>query len=92
MSVFEAKLTSKGQITLPVRMRDDLHLDAGDRVIFTQDDDGSYRIAAKNGSLASLKGIVRDGGTLTSSDIAGWIRDARGRATPQPQRRRTRVK
>ena len=82
MATFEAKLTSKGQITLPAKMRTAMRVDAGDKVVFTEADDGSYRISAINTSIASLKGIVRAGAPVTGNDISRWIEDARGRAKP----------
>lgn len=54
----EATITSKGQITLPKSIRDQLHLSAGDRVIFVTEDDGSIHLIPKHGSVKELKGIL----------------------------------
>jgi len=42
-----ATLTSKGQITLPAKVREDLGLDAGDKIDFVAEERGSYRIVAR---------------------------------------------
>ena len=56
----ESTLTSKGRITLPKALRDDLHLKTGDRIAFERKDDGSYVLRPKTVSIASLKGILKD--------------------------------
>lgn len=50
-----AKLTSKGQITIPKAVRDRLGVDAGDHLEFRFLDDGSLQVARVSGSLASLR-------------------------------------
>lgn len=54
----EATVTSKGQITLPKYLREQLHLATGDRVIFLMEEDGSVHLIPKHASLKDLKGIV----------------------------------
>lgn len=96
MPTFEAKITSKGQITLPSKMREAMRVDAGDKVVFTQTPDGSFRVSAANLTMAALKGVVKATEDIpaavkvTGRDIAGWIEQARGRAKPviTPVRRR----
>ena len=56
----QSTLTSKGQITLPKALRDELHLKAGDKIDFERNDDGSYVLRPRNVSVASLKGILKD--------------------------------
>ncbi len=56
----ESTLTSKGRITLPKVLRDDLHLKTGDRIVFERTNDGSYALRPKTVSIASLKGILKD--------------------------------
>jgi AbrB family looped-hinge helix DNA binding protein len=86
MTTFEAKVTSKGQITLPAKIRDRLRVDAGDKVIFTESADGTYRLHARNPSLRDLKGLVRTGDKMSGRDVARWIEDARGKARPKNSR------
>ena len=53
-----ATITSKGQITIPVDVRSELGLKAGDRVDFIRNERGRYELAPKNGSIQRLKGIL----------------------------------
>ncbi|OJX67785.1 MAG: AbrB family transcriptional regulator [Micrococcales bacterium 72-143] len=53
-----ATMTSKGQITVPKEVRDDLHLEAGSKVLFVRLADGQYRIVARTGSIMDLAGLL----------------------------------
>ena len=44
----EARMTSKGQITVPKAVRVRLNLKPGDRVLFIVEDDGTARLRAVN--------------------------------------------
>jgi antitoxin PrlF len=52
-----ATLTSKGQITIPVEVRNDLKVDAGDRVEFVLISPGRYEFVAATGEVTELKGM-----------------------------------
>jgi len=52
-----ATITSKGQITIPVGIRNDLKVDAGDRVEFIQIAPGRYELVALTRSVHELKGM-----------------------------------
>ena len=52
-----ATLTSKGQITIPVEVRNDLKVDAGDRVEFFQISPGRYELVAATSEVTALKGM-----------------------------------
>lgn len=52
-----ATLTSKGQITIPVDVRNDLKVEAGDRVEFIQIAPGRYEFVAVTHSVNELKGM-----------------------------------
>lgn len=54
-----AKLTSKGQITIPKEVRAALGLHTGDRLAFRLHDDGTVAVEAEKVSLSSLRGVVR---------------------------------
>ncbi|WP_215905799.1 AbrB/MazE/SpoVT family DNA-binding domain-containing protein [Phreatobacter cathodiphilus] len=72
-------MTSKGQLTLPVKLRESLNLKAGDEVVFIENEAGTVVLAAGRPSLASLRGVVR----LPEAQIDEWIdeaRSARGQA------------
>lgn len=57
----EATVTSKGQITIPADIRKALGLTTGERVIFTQLDDGTTVMRAKTRSILELKGLLKTG-------------------------------
>ena len=52
-----ATVTSKGQITIPVEVRQALQVDAGDRVEFVQIEPGQFLVMAANRSVTDLKGM-----------------------------------
>jgi antitoxin PrlF len=47
IEIGEAKLTSKGQITIPAAVRAELGLSTGDRVSFVRERDGGVRVTAR---------------------------------------------
>ncbi len=51
-------LTSKGQLTLPKAIRDQMQLDAGSKLDFSIQDDGTLK-ARPMGSVSALFGIVQ---------------------------------
>lgn len=61
-----AKITSKGQITLPKKVRDVLHLRAGGVVVFEQEDDKFVIKPAQ--SLLDYKGYLRGRGKHADVD------------------------
>lgn len=54
-----ATLTSKGQITIPIEVRNALGLDAGDRVEFVEVEKGRFAIVAATRSVQELKGLFQ---------------------------------
>jgi antitoxin PrlF len=52
-----AALTSKGQITIPVEVRNDLQVGAGDRVEFVCVGSGRYEFVAATRDVTALKGM-----------------------------------
>ena len=55
----EATVTSKGQVTIPAEIRRAMGLTAGERVVFTQLDDGTTVFRAKTRSIMELRGILK---------------------------------
>lgn len=53
-----ATITSKGQITIPARVREILGLEAGDRVDFVQTEPRKFEIIPATGSVRELKGML----------------------------------
>lgn len=54
-----AKMTSKGQITVPAQVRRALGLKAGSKVLFFEAEPGEWRFRPRAGSIWDLKGCVR---------------------------------
>lgn len=59
MGMTTAKVTSKGQITIPREVRAALGLETGSRVEFVARGDGTYEIVPATRSVRDLKGVVR---------------------------------
>jgi len=57
--VATATVTSKGQITIPSRVRSALGLDAGDRVEFVEVEKGQFAMVAATRSVRELKGMFQ---------------------------------
>jgi len=75
-----ATVTSKGQITIPKSVRDELGLREGDRVAFRVLEDGTVVVEPETIDLLELRGALkprRKGVTLADMDEA--IRSQKGR-------------
>jgi AbrB family looped-hinge helix DNA binding protein len=72
-----AKVTSKGQITIPAETRALLGVGPGDRVEFVPDGEG--RVVARKAPhpLAAIRGIIRPAFPVTGADIDRWCREVR---------------
>ena len=55
----EATVTSKGQVTIPADIRKSLGLVTGERVVFTQLDDGTTLMRTKKRSILDLEGLLK---------------------------------
>ncbi|MEM0899193.1 MAG: AbrB/MazE/SpoVT family DNA-binding domain-containing protein [Pseudomonadota bacterium] len=75
----EAKVTSKGQITLPKKLRDELGVNEGDAIKFVRDDAGNYAVKRKQPHpINDLRGILKhDGPPLSSDEIVELVRLSR---------------
>jgi antitoxin PrlF len=56
-------LTSKGQITIPKKVRDQLHLRTGSRLEFLLEPSGRVILQPLNSDFRSLRGMIRTKGT-----------------------------
>lgn len=67
----QATMTSKGQITVPKDVRDDLGLEAGSKLMFVKLGPRHYRIVARTGRIEDLFGILHRPGVpaLTIEEI-----------------------
>lgn len=54
-----AKITSKGQITLPREIRDHLKVESGDNVIFFLNNRGEMVVDGVGGDIRDLKGFLK---------------------------------
>lgn len=71
-----AKVTSKGQITIPAEVRQRLRLEPGGRVSFIPTSEGDFVMRARGGSISDLRGCLA-GLDLPASDgeLNDLIRD-----------------
>lgn len=76
-----AKITAKGQITIPKDVRDALGVQTGDRIAFTIRRDGTVTVAADNIDLRSLRASVK-------SEVRGVSVDAMKEAIRRSATRR----
>jgi len=75
-----ATLTSKGQITIPVDVRNDLKVDAGDRVEFVLIAPGRYEFIAATTEVTTLKGMFGPAKKAVSIDAMNAAIAQRGAA------------
>ncbi len=75
-----AKLTSKGQITVPMRVREALGVHPGDRLAFHIRGDGVVTVEAENVDLRALRGLVKPAiRNVTVDDMNEAVRKAGSR-------------
>ena len=75
-----AKLTSKGQITIPASVRTALGLDAGSRIEFIETGKGEFMIIAATEEVQSLKGMLKKPARPVSIEEMNKALAKRGRA------------
>jgi antitoxin PrlF len=75
----QAKMTSKGQVTVPREIRQRLGVRAGDRLLFEEDGNG-VRVTAvrKESPFAKYRGIGTPGIGKGRKGIQRWLRELRG--------------
>jgi len=73
-----ATLSSKGQITIPLRVRKKLGVDAGDRVEFVEIANGQFALVPATVDVRTLKGIVPKPSTPLSVEQMRRIIASRG--------------
>ncbi len=77
---FEAKLTSKGQILIPLEIRKELGVKAGDTISFGKNSDGEIvlRVSRKESLFAKYRGIGNPGIGSGLEAITQYLREMRG--------------
>jgi AbrB family looped-hinge helix DNA binding protein len=89
MTAAVAKITSKGQITLPLRVRQRLNVGPGDSVMFIEGKDGKIVVRSRAGTLADMRGMLRGKVKYPAAKtIDRWVDDARSRNWPAPSSKR----
>ena len=73
-----AKITSKGQTTLPAEVRARLKVQPGDHVRYTELEGGGFRIDKVAASFEDLRGIIKLEKGITFADMDRWIAQRRG--------------
>ena len=75
----QAKITSKGQITVPREVRRALGVRPGDRLLFEGDEKGmKVRPARTESPFAKFRGIGNQGIRSGRKGITTWVREMRG--------------
>ena len=79
--VNDARVMSKGQVTIPKNIRAALGVSAGDRVTFIVED-GVVRVLnsaiyAMQKFQEQMKGQAAQAGFTSETDVAGWITESR---------------
>ena len=88
----EAKVTSKGQITVPREVRRALGVKPGDKIIFEQNGpDICVRPARRKSVFAKYRGIGNPGISSGRAAVLRKIRELRGRSYQEPDREGGRV-
>ncbi len=76
-----ARVTSKGQLTIPKEVRRALGIREGDNLLFEIADDGGevrVRVARKPVSFAEYAGAWREGEGMSAGEINAYVRELRG--------------
>jgi antitoxin PrlF len=75
----QAKITSKGQITVPHEIRRALGVQSGDRLVFEDDAEGvRVRPVKMKSPFAKYRGIGNPGIPSGKQAIRRWMRELRG--------------
>ncbi|MBP5451752.1 MAG: AbrB/MazE/SpoVT family DNA-binding domain-containing protein [Treponema sp.] len=76
-----AKVTSKGQITIPIMIRNKLQLKTGDKVFFEENRGKIYITNASQITLstvqAQMQGEAEKAGFQTEDDVVAYIKELR---------------
>lgn len=68
-----AKVTSKGQVTIPVEVRRRLRIDVGDCIKFVENADGEFMIKPVKVDVRSLKGLLKKPATPVSVEAMRYV-------------------
>jgi antitoxin PrlF len=75
----QAKITSKGQVTVPREVRRILGVRSGDKLMFENDETGvRVRPVRSQSTFSKYRGIGNPGIGSGRKNIARWLREMRG--------------
>jgi len=77
----KAKVTSKGQLTIPKKVRRALGVREGDSLLFEVDEDDEQvrvRVERKPVSFADYEGAWREGKGMSLAEVDEYMRELRG--------------
>ena len=76
-----AKISSKGQITIPISIRERLHLKAGDKILILEENGRFYIENAANVAFQpaeeGFRGAAREAGFRTEQDMQDYMKELR---------------
>jgi AbrB family looped-hinge helix DNA binding protein len=64
-----SNVTTKGQVTIPKKIRDKMHLKTGDKIDFVLEKDGTARILPVSSPIDSIIGIIKTRKKLTAAQM-----------------------
>ena len=78
-----AKVTSKGQVTVPVEIRQKLNINDGNKILFYENELGQVIIENANVSAfhnikKAMEGEAEKAGIYTDDDVLKLVKDIRG--------------
>jgi AbrB family looped-hinge helix DNA binding protein len=81
-----AKLSSNGQVTVPVEVRRRLHLVPGDKVLFLEKENGEVvvvkaELAALSQAQEAFAGAAEDFGVADEDDVQALVDEMRARTS-----------
>lgn len=75
----KARVTSKGQVTVPQAVRREMGIREGDSLVFeVENGETRLRVERKPVSFADYAGVLREGKGMSIEEINAHIRDLRG--------------
>jgi antitoxin PrlF len=91
IGVASATVTSKGQVTIPAEIREQLKIEPGDQLIFFTDFNGALQVHVRRPRPGAGRGMFKvTGPAATLADIDEAIADAVAEETAPASRRRKR--
>jgi antitoxin PrlF len=88
MGIYDAKISNKGQLTVPVEVRRKLGIEGAQKLMFRDTPNGGVEIVAKKQGLSGLKGLFGKPASRINDDdeitATVWERNRPDRKGPRP--------